>query len=99
MNDLPIACTLSEEALRIRRGSLARLGAQSTSITKIENELRLELPADTLMTIVSIVDAERQCCRFLRFILTIESNLGPISLEVTGPDGTQGFLESLFDRA
>ena len=46
-----------------------------------------------------MIDAERQCCRFLRFALTIEGNPGPISLELTGPDGTQRFFEALFDSA
>ena len=101
MDDLPIACTLSEDSLRVRKESLARVATQSMKTTKVENGFRLEFAAgsDTLMNIVAVIDAERQCCRFLRFALTIEQNLGPIVLELTGPDGTQGFLEALFDPA
>lgn len=100
MADLPIACTLSEDALRVRKESLARLAARATNVTKVENGCRLELAAapDQLTDIIAAVDAERQCCRFLRFVLTIEPELGPISLELTGPDGTQEFLEGLLDR-
>ena len=101
MDELPIACTLTEDALRDRKRSLARVAARSTKTTKVANGFRLEFPAgpDTLMNIIAVVDAERQCCRFLRFMVTVESNLGPVSLELTGPDGTQGFLEALFDPA
>jgi hypothetical protein len=41
------------------------------------------------------INAERQCCRFLRFVLTIEPGDGPIWLEITGPQGTSALLESL----
>ena len=101
MDDSPIACTLSEDALRVRKESLARIAAQSMKITKVEHGFRLEFAAesDALTNIIAVIDAERQCCRFLRFALTIEPNLGPISLELTGPSGTQEFLEAMLGPA
>jgi hypothetical protein len=42
-----------------------------------------------------LIDAERQCCRFLRFALTVEPDAGPIRLEFTGPRGAQAFVEAL----
>ena len=33
--------------------------------------------------------------RFLRFALTIEPGDGPVTLAVTGPEGTPEFLEAL----
>ena len=38
----------------------------------------------------------RQCCRFLRFELTITPDSGPMTLVVAGPTGTREFLEGLF---
>ena len=102
MADVPIACTLSEDALRARTsGLLAGLAALSTKQLKLATGCRLEFPAtsDVLTQVTAMIDAERQCCRFLRFALTIEPDLGPISLELTGPEGTHGFLESLVDPA
>lgn len=101
MADLPIACTLNDDALRVRKGSLSRLMADATQATRVENGFRLEFGAgpETLTNIVAVIEAERQCCRFLRFGLTIEPNLGPVSLEVTGPAGTREFLEDLFGPA
>ena len=41
-----------------------------------------------------VVEAERKCCRFLRFRVTFEADLGPIELELTGPPGTRELLET-----
>jgi hypothetical protein len=55
-----------------------------------------ELPiACTLTAIAQTIDAERQCCRFLTFTVTVEPDGGPISLAVTGPPGTREFLDAL----
>ena len=102
MADVPIVCTLTEDALRARKdGLLTRVSSLSTKSVKLATGYRLEFPAtsDVLTQVTAMIDAERQCCRFLRFALTIEPNLGLISLEITGPDGTQEFLEGLFDPA
>ena len=102
MADVPVACTLTEDALRVRKdGLLARVAALSAKSVKLATGYRLEFPAssDVLTQVAAMIDAERQCCRFLRFTLTIEPDLGPMSLELTGPDGTQGFLAGLFDPA
>ena len=102
MADLPIACTLTDDALRTRKqGLLGRVANQATSISRIPSGYRLEFAADldTLSLVVSMIEAERQCCRFLRFSLSVEPNLGPIALELTGPGGTQEFLDALLDPA
>ncbi len=53
--------------------------------------------AGVLGLIARAVDAERQCCRFLRFRLTLEPDEGPIILELTGPEGTRDFLKALIE--
>jgi hypothetical protein len=40
---------------------------------------------------------ERQCCRFLRFAVTVEPDHGPITVYLTGPAGTREFLAAMFD--
>jgi len=42
-----------------------------------------------------VIEAERRCCRFLRFAVAAEPDGGQISLEVTGPPGTAQFLDQL----
>ena len=100
MSELPIACTLSEDALRARRsGLLGRVARSASAMTKIPAGYRLEFAAEpnTLSLLATMIEAERQCCRFLRFDLRVEPDVGPISLELTGPEGTQAFLEALFE--
>jgi hypothetical protein len=102
MTELPIVCTLSPEALNARKqGLLARVAALSKRAIAIGGGRRFEFDAnqETLSLIAQMIDAERQCCRFLRFDLTVEPNCGPISLELTGPPGTEEFLSALLDPA
>jgi len=37
----------------------------------------------------------RQCCQFLRFDLVVEAGLGPVTLTLSGPEGTADMLRSL----
>ena len=95
MSDLPVACDLSATELTGRRdGLLARLAGSATEITQVENGVVLVLASSPEITglIAQVIEAERRCCRFLRFRCTYEPDLGPISLEVTGPSGTEEFL-------
>ncbi len=95
MNNLPIACDLSAFELTNRRdGLLAQLAGSATEVSEIENGVVLSLATSPEVTglIAQVIDVERQCCRFLRFRCTYEPDLGPILLEVTGPEGTTEFL-------
>lgn len=100
MTNLPIACTLTPAAIRARReGLLSELVRQASSQEETEDGYRLHFAADddTLFTIARAINAERQCCRFLRFRVTVEPDGGPMSLELTGPAGTREFLSALLD--
>jgi hypothetical protein len=65
----------------------------------LDNGLRLEFRWNPgiLETIGAVIAAEHQCCRFLRFQVTVEPGDGPVLLDVTGPPGTGGFLAQLTD--
>ena len=100
MADLPIVCTLSPEAVRTRRqGLLSDLLRRAEGHEESTDGLRLRfLPsAETLTAIVDAVEAERHCCRFLRFGITVEPDGGPVFLELNGPPGTREFVVSLLD--
>ena len=100
MSDLPVACMLSAAALRTRReGLLSDILRRADGRQQIPEGHRLRFAAseDILGIIARTVDAERQCCRFLRFQITVEPDGGAISLELSGPPGSQEFLSALFD--
>ena len=98
MTNVPIACTLPPDALRTRRdGLLADVLQRAAHRELTDDGLRVRfLPEiDTLATLVRVVEAERQCCRFLRFVITVEPDGGPIWLELSGPAGTREFIAGL----
>ena len=100
MPDLPIVCTLGPAALAARReGPLSDLLRRADDHQDLPEGLRLRFPADgdTFGVIARAVDAERQCCRFLRFQITVEPDGGPVWLELTGPPGTREFMSALLD--
>jgi hypothetical protein len=100
MPDLPVACTLRPEALTTRRqGLLAELLRRADADEELTNGHRWSFAAtdDVLAMILRMVQAERRCCRFLRFQVIVEPDGGPVSVEVTGPSGTREFLAALFE--
>jgi len=100
MTDIPIACTLSPAALRARKdGVLADLLRRAEHRELLDEGLRVRFAADDdiLATISRIVNAERQCCRFLRFVITVEPDGGAMSLELSGPPGSREFIAGLLD--
>lgn len=79
MNQLPIACTLTPSTVATRRAALLPglwKRAQEWQDTPDGYRLRFDAASDTLQAITSTMDAERQCCRFLQFQLTIEPDGG-----------------------
>ena len=99
MTDLPVACTLGPAALAARRqGLLEDLLRRADAQEELPAGCRLRFAAAGVLPLIArIIDAERQCCRFLRFRLTVELDGGPITLELTGPDGTRDFLKALLE--
>jgi hypothetical protein len=100
MNELPIACTLTPDALKARRaGLLPGLAGRAEAREETPDGLRLRFApsSDTLRAIADAIDAERQCCRFLQFDLLVEPDGGRIWLTLSGPAGTREFLAGLLD--
>jgi hypothetical protein len=100
MPDLPIACTLTADDLLARReGLISDLLRRAEGHEDLGEGLRFRFAPteDTLSTIAQAVDAERRCCRFLRFAITVEPDGGPMFLELSGPTGTREFLAALLE--
>ena len=98
MNNLPVACTLGPAALKARReGLLAALVRRAERHEELADGQRFQFCAsDNILDLIArAIEAERLCCRFLRFRLTVDPDEGPIVLEMTGPEGTRDFLSAL----
>jgi|SRR5712691_13146756 len=100
MSDLPIACTLGPAALKARRedllGGLVRRAEERIDVPN-GYRVRFQSEPGLLTTIARVIETERQCCRFLRFDLTVEPDECAVWLEFTGPPGTREFLAGMLD--
>ena len=100
MTDLPIACTLTPECtFGASGGTIVGFAAADGRPKELPEGVRLRFAAtnETLATLARAVEAERHCCRFLRFGITVEPDGGPVFLELSGPPGTREFLGALFE--
>ena len=97
-----IACALTSAELQSRGAELLPgLVARAVGRVPVANGVRWSFASTEglLAELARVIDAERQCCRFLGFAVAAEPDGGPISLKVTGPPGTAQFLEQLLTGA
>ena len=102
MTTLPIACTLSPLELRAQRDELLPgLVAHAFQRVRLPRGMRFIFGATAkrLRQLDAVVQLEKRCCAFLEFTVAVSPGGGALTLDVTGPDGTEAFLESLLDVA
>ena len=93
-------CSLTPEAIASgRAGLLPGLADRAEGREAVPDGYRLTFAPSSLALreIAAVIDAERQCCRWLRFSLDVASNGGPSVLTLSGPEGAREFLAALFD--
>ena len=71
------------------------------SVQGIEGGYEFQFPNESELKskIAEFISNERLCCPFLKFSLKVSAGHEPISLSLTGPDGTQEFLRAEFAGA
>lgn len=92
---LPIACTLSDPQMAHRRVEiLTGVLREAREIEPLADGYRWRFPSSPgiFNRLGMVIDAERECCRFLTFHMRADPELGDVVLEVTGPEGTKAFL-------
>ena len=100
MKDSPVACTLGDNEFQERRsGLLAKVRDQVQEVKFLDSgyALRFESTNEIIDELTRLIQLERNCCQFLEFNLRVLPEQGPIWLELSGPEGTKEFLDSLFD--
>ena len=70
------------------------------NVHEVESGYEFTFPNESefISRIAEFVANERLCCPFLRFTLIVGTS-EPVSLSLTGPLGTQGFLRAEFNGA
>jgi len=95
--DIPIACSLSDSELRERRATV--LAAFDAHVRRVESRsdgyvIELEPTDEAIAAATAVIVAERACCPFLRFDLTVDAPGKRVQLSLSGPPGTREFLAS-----
>jgi hypothetical protein len=101
MKPLPIACALTAPELHERRSTvLAKVRRGVIEVKELPDGYAYAFPgtSEWLSELAGLVDLERQCCPFLQFRITVAANGGPLTLQMTGPEGTKEFLWSVFQE-
>ena len=97
-DEIRIACSLTNAEFREREALLlARFKAGVSATTELPEGFAFHAPGDKawISLLAELMVAERECCPFMRFELTAEPNMGPVTLSVTGPPGAKTFLRKL----
>jgi hypothetical protein len=76
---------------------LARFKSVASETRELPDGFAFLAPGENtwIALLAELIEAERECCPFLRFELTAEPDMGPVTLSVTGPPGSKAFLKKL----
>ncbi len=98
--EIPIACTLDNKELQERRRNfLSKVAESLIDYEKLPDGFRYRFPAEDalLQNLMSVINLERKCCRFLNFKLNLEAGKDFVSLDLTGGRGAKEAIQELFD--
>jgi hypothetical protein len=96
----PLACTLAPAELRAQRDALLPgLVAHAFQRVRLPRGMRFVFGATAgrLRQLYAVQQLEKRCCAFLEFRIDVTPGGGALTLDVTGPAGTEAFLESLLE--
>lgn len=99
---LPIACTLTPDQLVAQRDTLLTgLADHAVQRTPLPRGIRLRFSAtaERMRQIDTVVRRERECCPFLDFHVGLALGGASLTLDVTGPEGTDRMLALLLEEA
>jgi hypothetical protein len=97
-SDTPIACRLSDSEFRKREATLLTEFKSAVMTTEELHDgyvFRVSGDAKSLAVVTELIAAERECCPFLTFELTVPSSMGPLVVGVRGPSGAKDFLRAI----
>ena len=55
---------------------------------------QFEASSERLHQLAELIDAERQCCPFLTFVLQVPAHKNALILEIKGPEGTKRLIRA-----
>jgi|SRR5579864_90405 len=97
-DEIPVACCLSDEELRNREATLlTQFKAALIESEEVDDGYVFRVRGDnkSIGLVTELIMAERECCPFLKFEVSLEPAMGSINVRMTGPAGTKEFLKSI----
>lgn len=95
---IPLACVAGAIPATERRAHFALIqtlfGEMVLEAVALVDGYRFQFAASAIEPLGRWMANERKCCPFLTFTLEINPADGPVSLTLTGPEGTRAFLEA-----
>lgn len=98
--NIPVACGLTDSELQERRKEVlaqAKAAMMGRKETKSGFIFQFSSSSERITALANLIALEHLCCPFMSFRLTVEPGEGPVSLELSGPQGTKEFLTALFE--
>jgi hypothetical protein len=101
---IPLACnmsvfTLAERELHVQTTRELFQSLQAIRNTEHGYEFSFPSSSEIITSMAEFISRERLCCPFLEFTLQLPPGDEPITLLLTGPEGTQDFLRAEFSEA
>jgi hypothetical protein len=93
----PLACNLGAmTALQRERHHILieALRQEVVEILELPDGIALHLPPGAWSIAAEFVFLERLCCPFVRFLLELSEDGGPVRLSLTGREGVKDFLRA-----
>ena len=84
----PIACSLTTGELRNREAALLALFRSAVlEIKELQHGFAFRLPGDgkSVGLLAELIVAERECCPFLKFEISVLPKMGPVIVQVVVP--------------
>jgi hypothetical protein len=97
-DNTPIACSLTIGESHDREATLlAQFRSAVMETEELQEGYAFRLPGDgeSIRLIAELLVAERECCPFLAFEVTVLPNMGPVMVRVTGPAGAKEFIRTV----
>jgi hypothetical protein len=95
----PIACSLTTPEFRDREATILaefRSGVMETDELQEGYVFRLPGDARWIRLVAELMVAERECCPFLAFEMSLVPHAGSMMVRVTGHAGTKEFMRNVF---
>lgn len=97
-DDNPVVCMLSDAEFREREATLlAQFKMARTGTQELPDGYAFQVPGEAkwISMVAELMAAERECCPFMTFEVRAEPKMGPLTVRITGPEGTKDFLKSI----